>query len=184
MANRPHSMTRALLIIDVQNALCFGAWAAHDSAGLIGRINTLAARFRAARRPVIFIQHESPQEPLQRDSTGCALAEGLQVTPSDHVVPKTATDSFHQTALHALLQQHGVSDLVVCGLQSEFCVDTTVRRALGLGYPVTLVADGHSTMDSRLLKAPQISAHHTETLSNITSFGPRVTPLPAAEVEV
>jgi nicotinamidase-related amidase len=105
------------------------------------------------------------------------------VAPGDPIVPKTATDSFHQTTLQALLQQLGVNQLVVCGLQSEFCVDTTVRRALGLGYPVTLVADGHSTMDNRLLKAPQISAHHTETLANITSFGPRVTPLPAAEVQ-
>ncbi len=173
----------ALLVIDVQQALCFGEYAAHDSVGLIGRINTLAARFRAAGRPVIFIQHESPQAPLQRASVGWALADGLQVAPGDPIVPKTATDSFHQTTLQALLQQLGVNQLVVCGLQSEFCVDTTVRRALGLGYPVTLVADGHSTMDSRLLKAPQISAHHTETLANITSFGPRVTPLPAAEVQ-
>ena len=178
-----NTTSSALLVIDVQNALCFGKYAAHDSAGLIARINTLTARFRAAGRPVVFIQHESTEGPLQRGSTGWALAEGLQRAPTDTVVAKTATDSFHQTTLHALLQKLGVNHLVVCGLQSEFCVDTTVRRALGLGYPVTLVADGHSTMDNRLLKAPQISAHHTETLANITSFGPRVTPLHAAEVE-
>lgn len=179
----PNTST-ALLVIDVQQALCFGEYAAHDSVGLIARLNTLTARFRAAGRPVIFIQHESPEGPLQRGSLGWALADGLQRAETDTVVAKTATDSFHQTPLHDLLQRLGVNHLVVCGLQSEFCVDTTVRRALGLGYPVTLVADGHSTMDNRLLKAPQISAHHTETLANITSFGPRVTPVPAAEVTV
>lgn len=63
--------------------------------------------------------------------------------------------------------------LVVCGFQSEFCVDTTTRRALALGYPVTLVADGHSTTDNGVLSAAQISAHHNATLTNIVSFGPR-----------
>jgi nicotinamidase-related amidase len=95
---------------------------------------------------------------------------------------KRATDSFHQTALHALLQDRGVQDLVICGLQSEFCVDTTTRRALALGYPVTLVADGHSTLDNGVLRAAQISAHHNVTLANITSFGPRARAVPATDV--
>ena len=95
---------------------------------------------------------------------------------------KTATDSFHSTPLHDILRENGITDLVICGLQSEFCIDTTTRRALALGYPVTLVADGHSTLDNGTLTAAQISAHHNETLANITSFGPRVVALPASEV--
>lgn len=97
-------------------------------------------------------------------------------------VRKTAPDSFHNTQLHTLLHEHGISHLIICGMQSEFCVDTTTRRALALGYPVTLVADGHTTSDNRTLKAAQISAHHNETLSNIMSFGPRATAVPAAGV--
>jgi nicotinamidase-related amidase len=76
----------------------------------------------------------------------------------------------------------GVTQLVVRGLQSDFCVDTTTRRGLGLGYPVMLVADGHSTVDNGILTAAQSSAHHTATRANITSFGPRVTPVPAADI--
>ena len=61
----------------------------------------------------------------------------------------------------------------------ETCTD---RRALALGYPVTLVADGHSTVDNRVLTASQITAHHNETLSNISSFGPRAVAVPAASL--
>jgi len=84
----------------------------------------------------------------------------------------------------AALQARGITKLVICGFQSEFCVDTTTRRALALGYPVTLVADGHSTTDNGVLKAAQISAHHNETLANIDSFGPRAEAVPASQVRI
>jgi nicotinamidase-related amidase len=112
------------------------------------------------------------------------LARGLEVRPEDIYLRKKATDSFHQTELHSLLQERGVTKLIICGIQSEFCVDTTTRRALALGYPVVLVADGHSTMDNAVLSAAQISAHHNITLANITSFGPRAKAVTACEVQI
>ena len=177
-------MRTALLIIDVQQALCFGDYAGFEAARVIDRINLVASRFRAAACPVIVIQHESDTGPLQRDSEGWRLADGLEGYATDILVAKRATDSFHGTELQAVLQQRGTTDLVICGLQSEFCVDTTTRRALALGYPVQLVSDGHTTMDSPVLRAALISAHHNETLVNITSFGPRVRAIAAEQVAV
>jgi nicotinamidase-related amidase len=172
-------MKPALLIIDVQNALCTGEWAAFDIERVVERINDVAAKARAIGVPVVLIQHEEEAGPLQFGSEGWQLDARLTTRPEDITVRKTATDSFHRTGLQDLLQSRGVSHLVVCGLQSEFCVDSTVRGALARGYPVTLVADGHSTSDNGILSAAQIAAHHTATLANIGSFGPRVTATPA-----
>jgi nicotinamidase-related amidase len=168
-------MKTAVLVIDVQQALCSGKYAAFDAAGVIDRINGVTATARAAAVPVVFIQHESADGVLDHGSAGWQLAAGLNALASDIYLRKRATDSFHQTELQALLQQWGVQALVICGLQSEFCVDTTTRRAMGLGYPVQLVSDGHSTLDNGVLSAMQISQHHNITLSNIESFGPRTT---------
>ena len=175
-------MPTALLIIDVQHALCHGEYAGFEADRVIARINLVSQRVREAGGLVVVIQHESASGALVYDSEGWRLARGLLTEPKDVFVRKQATDSFHQTALHALLQEHGVNHLIIGGLQSEFCVDTTTRRALALGYPVTLVADGHTTLDNGTLKAAQISAHHNETLANISSFGPRAVAVPAAEV--
>ncbi|HVQ05763.1 MAG TPA: cysteine hydrolase family protein [Burkholderiaceae bacterium] len=174
-------MFQALLVIDVQHILCNGDEAAFDIARVIERINTMAAKARAAGVPVFLIQHED-QGPMRHGSEGWQLDARLSAQPDDIRVRKTATDSFHHTELQALLRARDVEHLVVCGLQSEFCVDSTVRRALALGYPVVLVSDAHSTIDNGVLTAAQISAHHTTTLSHLDSFGPRVTPVAAAEV--
>lgn len=175
-------MTTALLVVDVQNALCHGRWSVHEPAAMIERINALIARARAAGAPVVFIQHEEDFDAMRAGSEGWQLDARLDAQPGDPRVRKTACDAFLRTGLQALLEQCGVRDLVVCGLQTEYCVDTTVRRALGLGWPVVLAGDAHSTMDNDVLKAPQIIAHHNATLAQLGNFGPTMRVQPAAEV--
>ena len=175
-------MKSALLIIDVQQALCTGEWAAFDINPVVDRINELAAKARSAGAPVLFIQHEETQGALQLGSKGWQLYERLAVNPNDIRIRKSASDSFHETELHALLQARGVGELVVCGLQSEFCVDSTVRRALSLGFPVVLVSNAHSTMDNGVLSAAQISAHHNATLVSIGGYERTAKAATAAEV--
>ncbi|MDN0073421.1 isochorismatase family protein [Crenobacter sp. SG2303] len=120
----PMPMTTALLIIDVQQALCSGEEAAFDSDRVIASINALGAKARADLVPVILVQHEEDAGLLQFGSNGWQLDERLTAQPEDFRVGKTTPDSFHQTELHSLLQQWGANHLVICGLQSDFCVDS------------------------------------------------------------
>lgn len=177
-------MTTALLIIDVQHGLCSGGYEAFEATRVIERINVVSRKVREAGALVVVIQHEAQDGPLVYGTEGWNLAAGLHVQPTDIYIRKKATDSFHNTDLQVILQAHGVEKLAICGLQSEFCVDTTTRRALAIGYPVTLVSDAHSTINNSVLSAAQITAHHNETLANITSFGPRVEAVPSSEVKI
>lgn len=176
------NITTALLIVDVQQGLCHGDGAAFEAPHVIDRINFVSRRARQAGVPIVVVQHESPGGLLAYGSDAWQLADGLITSPTDLRLRKTTPDSFLRTELDALLRVRGVTHLTICGLQSDFCIDTTTRRALALGYPVTLVADGHSTVDNAILTAAQITAHHNVTLAGISSFGPRAIPLPAAEI--
>jgi nicotinamidase-related amidase len=176
-------MKPALLIIDVQQALCTGAEAAFDMPAVLERINALSARARAAGVPVVLVQHED-EGPLQYGTDGWQLAQGLSTQPGDLRIRKQTPDSFHETDLHAALQQRGVTHVAVCGLQSDYCIDSTVRRAVALGYQVLLAGDAHSTTDNRVLTAARITAHHNATLANIRSFGCAVRVLPAADISL
>jgi nicotinamidase-related amidase len=177
-------MGTAVLVIDVQQGLCEGNGAPLDCSGTIVRINHVTRKARAAGAPVIFIQHESKAGYLEHDSPAWQLAIGLEVQPSDIKVRKTTPDSFLRTDLEAILRTKGVDKLVVCGMHTEFCVDTTTRRALALGFPVVLVSDGHTSAGNTSISAQQVIAHHNATLTNISSFGPRVQAVPSERIEI
>jgi len=176
-------MTTALLVIDVQAGLFDGDKRPGDASAVIGRINALAERARAARVAVIYVQHERDGSPLVHGSPGWALARELQPAALDVRLRKTTPDSFLHTRLEPLLQEHDVKHLVICGYASEYCVDTTTRRAAALGYQVTLVADGHTTHDKPHASAELIRAHENATLPNLTSFGPEIRALPAETIQ-
>jgi nicotinamidase-related amidase len=177
-------MNTALLVVDVQQGLCEGEHRAYDSQEVIARINKVSAKARAAGAVVIFIQHESRSGRLEFGTDAWQLARDLHVEPTDIRIRKTTPDSFHRTELEEVLRRHAVSDLVICGMHTEFCVDTTIRRALALGYPVVLVADAHTTEGNQHLSAAQVIRHHNDTLTNISSFGAVVRAIPTDSLRI
>ena len=175
-------MKQALLVIDVQQGLCEGEGKAYQSSEVIGRINSVSRKARDAEVPVIFVQHESKADYLSHGSLEWQLAEGLVSEPQDIKIRKTTPDSFLRTNLQEKLDQLGVKELIVCGMHSEFCVDTTIRKALALGYPVILLEDAHTSAGNDALSASQVIAHHNATLTNISSFGPKARTVKCAEI--
>lgn len=83
------------------------------------------------------------------------------------MINKTHSDAFYQTDFTAQLEMRGVTHLIVTGFMSQYCVDITVRRAVELGYVVTLVADGHGTCDEGALRHDRITAHQNILLGKI-----------------
>ncbi|RZI69936.1 MAG: cysteine hydrolase [Variovorax sp.] len=175
-------MKSAVLVIDMQQGLCEGEGAAFDCEGTISRINDVTFKARQAGVPVIFVQHESKSGYLEYETPEWQLAEGLMIESVDRKLRKTTPDSFLRTELETLLRGLEVDRLVLCGMHSEFCVDTTARRALALGYPVVLVSDAHTSAGNAAISAQQVVAHHNATLTNITSFGPRVEAVESASL--
>ncbi len=173
-------MKTALLVIDVQRGLFALNPPPYEANAVVDRINRLAARARRAGAPVVFIQHE--RATLAFQSEGWQLVETLAVEAGDILIRKTTPDSFLRTELGETLADLGIERVVVCGFASEFCVDTTTRRAAALGYEVTLAADAHTTQDKAHMDAAAIRAHENATLSSIVSFGPKISAVTCADI--
>ncbi|MCG7587764.1 cysteine hydrolase family protein [Photobacterium sp. OFAV2-7] len=175
-------MKTAILVIDVQRVLIDPAPQPFEAKEVVERINQVTEWARAYNHPVIFIQHEQPDSIIEFGSDGWKLQSGLVVEPNDKFVRKTTPDSFLNTELETILKQAGIEHLIICGYATEFCVDTTTRRAAGLGYSVDLVADAHTTHDKGHATGQQIREHHNCTLPNISSFGVKIGAIPTASL--
>jgi nicotinamidase-related amidase len=169
----------ALLIIDVQQGMfAFPDYPPHDGEAVVARVAELIRQARASGTRVIFVQHAGePGQALEPGKPGFAIHPQLAPAPGEPVIVKHQCSAFLNTDLDAQLKTMGVDHLVICGMQTEFCVDSAVRGAVERGYRVTLVKDGHTTGDTRVLKAAEIIRHHNATLGS--GFA-KVTP--AAEV--
>lgn len=157
----------ALLIIDVQFGMFESPLIPPVSGGaeLISTIRGLIGGARASRVPVIYVQHSGGSDhPLEHGTPGWQIHPLIAPLDGETVIHKRTPDSFHDTLLQHELEARQIKKLVVVGIQTEFCVDTTCRRAFSLGYDVALIKDGHSTWDKESLTARQIIAHHNEIL--------------------
>lgn len=161
----------ALLVIDVQKGIFADPKLVRrretDRAldETVHRIAGLIEKARVASVPVVYVQHDGgPGHRLEPRTSGWPIREEIAPHPGDLVIPKRACDSFFETDLGAELGASGVGRLVICGCMTQYCVDTTVRRAVSLGYDVVLVADGHMTADTKTLQFEQIIAHHNALL--------------------
>jgi nicotinamidase-related amidase len=156
----------ALLVIDVQTGLfSIPDFDLHEPDALLARISDLLAEARHRRIPVVYVQHlGEPGSAIEAGTEGCEIHSAIAPQAGELVVNKSECDSFLRTTLQAELEALGVKTLIVCGLQSEYCVDTACRRAHGLGYEVLLVRDGHSTGGGGSLTGQQIVDHQNETL--------------------
>lgn len=144
-------MNRALLLIDIQNDYFpggkYGLFRPDEAAD---KAALLLEAFRARRLSVVHVQHVSLPGGAAfflPDTEGVRIHAKVSPLPGEPVVIKHAPDGFLKTDLKEVLDDRGVDHLVVCGMMSHMCIDTTVRAAKGRGYGVTLVGDACTTRD-------------------------------------
>lgn len=148
LKDRPNT---ALLVIDMQNDVVKDTYR-RDT--VIENINTLVARARAEKVPVIWIQHSNDNMP--EGSEGWQYVSELQRLDSEPLVPKRYGDAFEDTDLETVLAGLGVGHLIVMGAETDACIHSTIYGAFARGYDVTLVSDAHTAQDKTQWGAPPV----------------------------
>jgi nicotinamidase-related amidase len=166
-------MRPALVIVDMQEVLIPLMWRGTELADLIAG---LADRARERGVPVVALQQVGGAM-FASDAPGTRLSTRLRLRPQDVVIQKSATDGFYRSDLANVLRD--VDTIVLTGVGTDYCVDTTARAAVSRGFDVVLVEDGHSTAATgdpgAGLTAEQIVRRHNRLLSTMIHPGGRVT---------
>jgi nicotinamidase-related amidase len=155
----------ALLVVDMQSGN-FESNPVHMANDLLKKTKNLIQKARASHVLVIYIQNNGGKgDPDEYGSDEWKIHPSIAPIKGEVLVQKKTPDAFYKTNLNEELKSRQITHLIVAGLQTEYCIDTTCRRAFSLGYNVTLVKDAHSTWDTPILSATQIIEHHNSVLS-------------------
>lgn len=158
----------ALIVIDVQRGFDDdGYWGPRDNLDCEANIAALLGLWREHPWPIVFVRHDSsnPTSPLAAGGPGNAFKDIITGEP-DLLVSKTVNSSFHGTPdLHAWLQQEGIEQVVICGITTNHCCETTARVAGNLGYATTFVIDATHTFDRAGLDGEMIPAAHLSEMT-------------------
>lgn len=144
-------MTRALVIIDIQNDYFPGG--AHPLVGpdaATEAASTVLRRFRKDGDAVIHVQHvwDAPDAAFMRPGTrGIRIHDAVAPLPGEPIVQKTEPNAFLRTDLQDRLTALSPDEVVMCGMMTNLCVDASVRAASDLGFAVTLVHDACAASD-------------------------------------
>ncbi len=139
----------ALLVIDVQKSfLARDYWTERDLPAFRDNLCGLIEAARAGNVPVVRILHADNDGPF---APGSGLVVPMDFVPAHHDVQfiKQAHNSFTTTGLQLWLQQRGIGRVLITGIRSEQCCETTARVASDLGFQVDYLTDATLTFDMR-----------------------------------
>ena len=173
----------ALVVVDVQNDFVSPKGSAakrdEDVSSAVAMVPTLTHLIAEARRvglTIVYIRtthsewtdtpswiyRKSQQSALTtcREGTwGAELYEGISPLPSERVVIKHRYSAFINTDLNTVLKARGIQSVLVCGVATNVCVETTARDAYMFDYYVTMIEDCSAAYDPKL---------HLSTLENMS----------------
>ncbi len=142
-------MSRALMVIDVQNEYFTGALPISHPVGHLDAVLRVMDAAAAARVPTIVVRHAQPdpESPVFRlGSPAWELHPALADRPHDLLLDKQLPGCFTNTNLDEWLKAAGIDTVTIAGYMTQVCCDTTARQAMHLGYKVEFLNDATGTL--------------------------------------
>lgn len=159
---------KVLIVIDMQNGFNDPAMPPSNNPNCDDNVRALLNKWRSEAWPIVLVRHDSKgaTSVLRPGQLGNELMPGID-GERDLLVTKSVNSAFYgEPDLHAWLQNAGFQDLVICGIQTNYCCETTARMAGNLGYSVEFVLDATRTFDLTDLAGNRVTA---DELARITA---------------
>lgn len=154
-----------LLVVDVQTAIMKEH--PYNEAKVIENIQALINHSRNNGIEVIYVRHDDgPGTELEYNTDGWQIYDKLAPKESDRIFEKKYNSAFRKTGLKEYLDSKGIREIILTGLQTEYCIDATVKSAFEQEYEVIIPAETNTTFDNHYLSGKQLYEFFNYTLWN------------------
>jgi len=155
----------ALVIVDMQTALVEAE--PYNKSVVIENIKALLNACRKKEIPVIYIQHNGENgSELEHGSTGWSIYKESAPLPDEKIFEKQYNSAFRGTGLREYIDGIGVKNIILCGMQTEHCLDATCKVAFEYEYKVTIPQSTTTTFDNDFTNGKDLSKYYENQIWN------------------
>ena len=154
-----------LLVVDTQKAITNDALYQFDL--FKSHVIELIKTARNNKIEVIFIRHDDGiGNELTKGNDGFEIYEGFQPARGELIFDKNVNSAFKDTGLLEYLRRKAESTIIIVGLQTDYCIDATIKVGFEHGFKMIVPANANSTVDNQYMTAEQSYRYHNEFMWN------------------
>ena len=156
-------MKTALLVIDIQQAM-MDEHPANEEA-FLNNVASLISAAHASGKEVVYVQHDGgANDPLEKGTSGWALYCSLKPTPAEHIFDKQYPSAFKDTGLREYLTGRGIERVLICGMQTEHCIDSSAKAAFEHGFSVVIPSGATTTYANPFLSGEKMVLYYEKMI--------------------
>ncbi|MFP5116485.1 cysteine hydrolase family protein [Bacillaceae bacterium C204] len=144
-----------LLVVDVQTALIKEH--PYNEKKVIGNIKKLISIARDSNKEVLYVRHDDGiGEELEYGTDGWQIYNEIAPNKDERVFEKKYNSAFFKTGLKEYLESKKIDTIILTGLQTEYCIDATLKSAFDNGYRVIIPEQTNTTFDNEYLSGEKL----------------------------
>ena len=148
-----------LLIVDVQEALVNGN--PFNKETTINNIELLIKECRANNVEVIYVRHDGGTgDELEQGTKGWQIYNQIAPIDGEKIIEKTYNSAFKNTELKAYLDEKNIETIILVGMQTEYCIDTTCKVAFEHGFTLIIPEETNTTFDNEYMSGKEIHDYY------------------------
>lgn len=144
-----------LLVVDVQEEMIKDQ--PYNYKKVIENIRKLITKARTDHMEVIYVRHDDGEgSPMGYGEPGWQVYHEIAPAEGEKIFDKKFNSAFRQTGLKEYLDLKAVKTIILTGLQTEYCIDTSLKSAFEFGYDIIIPEETNSTYDCEYLSAQDL----------------------------
>ena len=144
-----------LLVVDVQNALIKAH--PYNEHRVIENIRKLIFNARDKNKEVIYVRHDDGKgTDLEKGTDGWQIYNNIAPNNSEIIIEKEYNSAFYKTGLRDYLESKAIDTIILVGLQTEYCIDATLKSAFDYGYKIIIPKETNTTFDNEYLPGEKL----------------------------
>jgi nicotinamidase-related amidase len=152
-----------LLVVDVQTALIEEH--PYNESKVIANIKDLIETARLSQTEVIYVRHsDGVGEELEPNTRGWQIYHEIAPEQGERIFDKHYNSAFLKTGLKEYLDEKQIKNIILVGMQTEYCIDTTCKVAFEYGYKIIIVKETNTTFDNNHLTAEKLYEYYNNTI--------------------